>query len=122
MNRHRAASDWFDNFRPEWREAPDRAQVPLFPALQGTFDRLLPEAAAPGGAILQNAPLFPAVGNHEVSGRFRPNVTITRNGEEHFTDVQWMDNDPQPRWFAEWRYAQLAPEVNPAADPALREA
>jgi hypothetical protein len=121
VNRHRAASDWFDNFRSEWRDAPDRAQVPFFPALQGTFDRLLPEAVAPGGAILQNAPLFPTVGNHEVSGRFRPNVTITRNGQDHFTDVQWMDNDPQPRWFAEWRYAQLAPEVNPAADPAQRE-
>ena len=121
VNRHRAASDWFDNFRPEWRHAPARAQVPFFPALQGTYDRLLPEGLAPGGAILQNAPLFPSVGNHEVSGRFRPNLTITRNGEAHFTDVQWMDDDPQPSWFAEWRYEQVAQEVNPGADPALRE-
>jgi hypothetical protein len=122
VNRHSDAADWFDAFRPEWRNAPGEAQVAFFPALQGTYHTLLPEAIAPGGEILQNAPLFPAVGNHEVSGRFRPNLRVTRNGEDVFTDVQWMDNDPQPRWFAEWRYAMVADAVNPTADPALREA
>ena len=35
--------------------------------------------------------------------------------------INEMDNDPQPRWYAEARYAELAATVNPGNDPALRE-
>jgi hypothetical protein len=106
------ASEWFDDNR-------GRA---FFPALQGTTAaplertlerngvRYVTTTTYTGGPIIQHAPLFPAVGNHEVMGRFNPANTT---GQQY--------NDPVPRAVAEARYEQIAALVNPEDDPAIRE-
>ena len=90
----RRASEWFDRFDPSWRDdGPDyrRARPPFFPALQGTYRQLFP--AFPyrrGGEILQHAPLIDAIGNHEVSGRYRPNETVVLGGRSNLADINFM--------------------------------
>jgi hypothetical protein len=58
------ASEWFDDARG----------LSFFPALQGRAQYSLEKAgtttAYTGGALIQHAPLFPAIGNHEVMGRY----------------------------------------------------
>ncbi|MGC1308096.1 MAG: metallophosphoesterase [Phormidesmis sp.] len=58
------ASEWFD----------DAKGLAFFPGLQGRASYLLEKAgittAYQGGEIIQHAPLFPIIGNHEVMGRF----------------------------------------------------
>lgn len=106
------ASEWFDDSR-------GRA---FFPGLQGnaasTIERTRMEDGVEitstrtyvGGEIIQHAPLFPAVGNHEVMGRYNTGNSL---GTQY--------NDPQPRDVAEARYEELAELVNPDNDPAIRE-
>jgi hypothetical protein len=95
-------SEWFDH---------DNIDRPaFFPSLQGTMRKLHPTHPYLGGEILQNAWLFGAVGNHEVPGRFRPESD----------SINVMDNDPQPRWFAELRYELSKAEINPTDDPELK--
>ena len=57
------ASEWFD----------DAGELAFFPALQGRAEYAAENAETPvtykGGQIIQNAPLFPIIGNHEVMGR-----------------------------------------------------
>ena len=60
------ASEWFD----------DASELSFFPALQGRSARAVEAASETGesavytgGQIIQNAPLFPIIGNHEVMGR-----------------------------------------------------
>jgi hypothetical protein len=89
--------------------------------LQGRFQQLFPEFPYKGGRILQYATLFASIGNHEVSGRYRPNADIQVGNSVRRADINSMYNDPQPRWYAEMRYAELADEVNPSGDPAVRE-
>jgi len=125
----RRASEWFDRFDPAWLNNPGNegqpaypaTRPPFFPALQGTFQALFPEFPYQGGRILQNAALFASIGNHEVSGRYRPNAEIQLGNSVRTVDINSMYNDPQPRWYAELRYAELADEVNPSGDPAVRE-
>jgi hypothetical protein len=115
---HRA-SEWFDRYDPAWLETPGEEGQPaypatrpaFFPALQGTYQEIFPEFPYTGGAILQHAPLFGTIGNHESPGRWRP--------DEH--TINEMDNDPQPRWYAEMRYEQQAEEINSESDPEVRE-
>ncbi len=106
------ASEWFDDAR-------GRA---FFALLQGngnvTLDRTRTQEGVTintqrtyvGGQLIQHAPLFPVVGNHEVMGRFNPG---------HSTGAQY--NDPQPRAVAEARYEEVADLVNPEGDPEIRE-
>jgi hypothetical protein len=58
------ASEWFDDARG----------LAFFPGLQGRANYTLEKAgittAYQGGALIQHAPLFPAIGNHEVMGRY----------------------------------------------------
>jgi hypothetical protein len=58
------ASEWFD----------DRRGGAFFPALQGRGSYKLNKSGVEttyrGGELIQHAPLFPAIGNHEVMGRF----------------------------------------------------
>jgi hypothetical protein len=95
------ASEWFD----------DQRGGAFFPALQGRADYALDKAGQvtryQGGALIQQAPLFPAVGNHEVMGRVSPTAPL---------NAQF--NDPVPRSAALKLY-NTHPEIfNPTGDPA----
>ncbi|MBF2018012.1 MAG: metallophosphoesterase [Rivularia sp. T60_A2020_040] len=75
------ASEWFDDNRGN----------AFFPCLQGRANYLMEydgvKTTYTGGQIIQNAPIFPCIGNHEVMGRFNTgksldgefNDTIPRN-------------------------------------------
>lgn len=94
------ASEWFD----------DAAGAAFFPALQGRADHSLANQRYRGGALIQQAPLFAAIGNHEVMGRFSTVVPLN----DQF-------NDPVPRAAAEQHY-EMHPELfNPLGDPAIRQ-
>lgn len=96
------ASEWFDAEHGR----------SFFPVMQGRAHGLATNGSRyPGAAILQNAPLFTAVGNHEVQGR-RCGVRSLRAS---FAAAL-------PRAVAETEYVRVAAVVNPGADPAVREA
>nr|WP_228035126.1 fibronectin type III domain-containing protein [Oculatella sp. LEGE 06141] len=84
------ASEWFD----------DNRGAAFFPSLQGHAERELDRDGVvsrySGGAIIQSAPLFPAIGNHEVMGRFSMDVGL---GEQF--------DDPYPRQAAA-EYAEMS--------------
>lgn len=97
------ASEWFDDNR-------GRA---FFPALQGRARAELEtengrKVVYRGGHLIQSAPLFVAIANHEVMGRFSMD-----------TDLDAQFNDPVPRAIAQQRYLQNAAEVNPTGDGAI---
>jgi len=106
------ASEWFDDSRG----------FAFFPGLQGRASHTLERTRAEddvtistsrtyiGGEIIQHAPLFTAVGNHEVMGRYVPANSL---------GTQF--NDPVPASVAEARYEEIADIVNPTGDPDIRE-
>lgn len=95
------ASEWFDDTRGS----------AFFPVLQGNAARAGTNGRVYRGAeIIQNAPVYPAVGNHEVQGR--------RDGA---TSLNASFNAPVPRAVAEAAYEAVAADVNPSGDPAVRE-
>ncbi|EPF23873.1 MAG: metallophosphoesterase family protein [Microcystis aeruginosa Ma_MB_F_20061100_S19] len=71
------ASEWFDDSRGG----------AFFPCLQGRANYTLTkngiQTIYKGGEIIQNAPLFPAIGNHEVMGRFSNSTGLN----EQFKDA-----------------------------------
>jgi len=81
------ASEWFDDSR-------GRA---FFPSLQGRgFSELEKNGVKTvytGGELIQHAPLFPAIGNHEIMGRF-----------SNVSKLNDQFNDPYPRAAAEKSY------------------
>ncbi len=97
------ASEWFD----------DRRGGSFFPALQGKGSYELEQNGIKtiyqGGEIIQHAPLFTAIGNHEVMGR-RSKPTL----KEEF-------NDPIPRQVATELYQKTASKINPAEDIQLKQ-
>lgn len=78
------ASEWFD----------DQRGSAFFPTMQGRGGREATDGTVyRGGPILQNAPLYPAIGNHEVQGR--------RAGHSSLDD---SFANPVPRAVAEAAY------------------
>ena len=81
------ASEWFDDSR-------GRA---FFPSLQGRgfseLDKNGVKTVYTGGELIQHAPLFPAIGNHEIMGRFSK---VSKLNDQF--------NDPFPRAAAEKNY------------------
>jgi hypothetical protein len=98
------ASEWFDDARGG----------AFFPALQGNASMDITRGDVTttyvGGEILQYAPIFTALGNHEVMGR----VDAGDLGEQY--------NSPLPLEVAEAAYADVADDVNPSGDPQVKAA
>lgn len=94
------ASEWFDSAN----------QKAYFPGLQGTAAFKGKNGNTyTGGAIIQNAPMYTAIGNHEVMGRI-----------DGATSLNKAFNAPVPHAVAEAEYEKVAAEVNPSGDPAVK--
>ena len=97
------ASEWFDD---------DRGGA-FFPSLQGRGNYRLERDGVTstyrGGEIIQHAPLFTAIGNHEVMGKVDPDSTL----KQEF-------NQPHPRQVATEFYQQNANKINPTQDPQIK--
>jgi hypothetical protein len=93
----------------------------FFQSLQGTARRWNPGSPYTGAPVLQHAPLYGCLGKHEYPGRWRMNPATNNPNNPEPVNINAMDNDPQPRWYAEARYAEVAATVNPTGDPALRQ-
>lgn len=96
------ASEWFD----------DERGGAFFPGLQGTAARELTydgvTTSYKGGEIIQHAPLYAVIGNHEVMGRIK----------DAALGIQF--NSPVPTEVAERAYEKVAALVNPIGDPRTR--
>jgi len=96
------ASEWFDDTRGS----------AFFAVLQGNGGRASTGGTVYEGApIIQNAPLFTAIGNHEVQGR--------RDGA---TSLGASFSAAVPREVAEAEYEKVAAEVNPSGDSEVKAA
>lgn len=94
------ASEWFD----------DERGSAFFPAMQGNAGRKASDGKIyRGGEILQNATIYPAIGNHEVQGRIAGKASL----QDSFTN-------PVPRTVAENEYRKVAEVVNPTDDPVVK--
>lgn len=98
------ASEWFDDARGG----------AFFPCLQGRARYELTKNETKtiyrGGEIIQYAPLFTAIGNHEVMGRFSRERSLKQ-----------QLSDAYPRQAARKYYEENAAEINPTGDPDLKE-
>ncbi|MBW4489148.1 MAG: metallophosphoesterase [Trichocoleus desertorum ATA4-8-CV12] len=99
------ASEWFD----------DNRGGAFFPALQGRaaykLEKQGQETIYRGGEIIQHAPLFTTIGNHEVMGRFSMENSLNSQVE-----------DAIPHAIASARYAEQAQSSQPADDATARAA
>jgi 3',5'-cyclic AMP phosphodiesterase CpdA len=99
------ASEWFD----------DRRGNAFFPVLQGRANYTLEKDGKAtiytGAALIQNVPLFPALGNHEIMGKW---------SEEQGLNTQF--DGSYPRRVAESDYEREADKINPSGDPNIKEA
>lgn len=98
------ASEWFDDNRGD----------AFFPSLQGRASYELEKNGVKtvytGGKLIQNAPLYPAIGNHEVMGVFSTEMSLNQQFSQAY-----------PREAAEKIYTQNAKDINPSNDPKIRE-
>ncbi len=102
------ASEWFD----------DNRGGAFFPCLQGRASRLLGGETYRGGALIQHAPLFPAIGNHEVMGVYDPeapalnlsgarpshalasNLTTEQSQDQSFNTLSYQEIFAAPPYYA----------------------
>lgn len=98
------ASEWFDS----------ESGNAFFPVLQGRAHYTLKkddfETVYKGGELIQHAPLFTAIGNHEVMGRFSMETGL---------NSQFGDAYPQSK--AEENYQKSKAMINPRNDPQLKQ-
>jgi hypothetical protein len=98
------ASEWFD----------DNRGGAFFPCLQGRahyeLDKNGVKTTYTGSELIQSAPLFTAIGNHEVMGRFSKDSNL---------NAQF--NDAYPRAAANAIYEKNAKQLNPTNDPKVRQ-
>ncbi|MGK7878970.1 MAG: metallophosphoesterase [Crocosphaera sp.] len=92
------SSEWFD----------DQRGGAFFPCLQGLANYSIENTVYEGGQLIQFAPLFPAIGNHEVMGRWSDNKRLS----QQFVDAI-------PRQVAKNIYLEKADSINPDADPDI---
>ncbi len=107
------AGDFVDypNRASEWFDRDSTSRPAFYPALQGRWNQLNPAGDYQGGALLQHAALFGTLGNHEVSGRWMPDVN----------NINTMYNDPQPAWYATIRYGDYLDWGNPTDPHYVRD-
>jgi hypothetical protein len=114
------ASEWFDrvggNGNSNFAGNPS-----FFQSFQGTAHRWNPGAPYAGAQVLQYAPLYGCLGNHEYPGRWRMDSRTNNANNPQLISINNMDNDPQPKWYAEIRYEEVKAVVNPSNDTALRQ-
>lgn len=93
------ASEWFD----------DNRGGAFFPCLQGRANYELNKNGLKtryqGGQLIQAAPLFPTIGNHEVMGRFSTEDDLDR-----------QMSDATPRWISEKLYADNLADFSSSKD------
>ena len=83
-----AAHQWFDDDRAFFRTMQGRARAE---------DR--GGHVSPGAAILQHAPLFPAIGNHEVQGRIAGDDRLGMSAvPRHVADALFDGNGDREHW------------------------
>jgi hypothetical protein len=93
------ASEWFDDSRGN----------SFFPCLQGKASYQLTKNGVSttyrGGEIIQHAPLFTAIGNHEVMGRF----SVDKSLNEQFEDAipKWVATKFSPHGFNTNSYEEI---------------
>jgi hypothetical protein len=97
------ASEWFD----------DNRGASFFPILQGNaavrLSHDLGGAWYRGGEIIQHAPIFPVVGNHDVMGRF-----------SMINSLNFQSDDTWPREVAQEQYLKLYGTLrNPREEPTI---
>jgi hypothetical protein len=99
------ASEWFD----------DNRGGAFFPCIQGRAHYQLEKngikTTYKGASLIQYAPLYTAIGNHEVMGRFSMDSGLNN-----------QFSDPFPRAAAKAIYQQNVKQLNPSNDPKFREA
>ncbi|GFE70328.1 metallophosphoesterase [Chroococcus sp. FPU101] len=88
------ASEWFDDHRGG----------AFFPCLQGHAHYELQSRIYQGGEIIQHAPLYPAIGNHEVMGRFS---TIKGLNEQFYDAVPRFGQKNQDNSFNTDTYEEI---------------
>ena len=90
INHADRASEWFD----------DASGLALFPNLQGNSQYNLEKAGTTttyqGGELIQHAPLFPIIGNHEVMGRYSTTEPINAQFVNTLPRDVVSDFYPQP--------------------------
>lgn len=95
------ASEWFDS----------ENGLAFFRGLQGNAGFEAPNGETyNGGEILQYAPIYTAIGNHEVQGRI-----------DGMDSLDASFNAPVPREVAEAEYEKVADEVNPEGHAEVKE-
>lgn len=97
------ASEWFD----------DNRGGAFFPLLQGRGNYQLEKNGVnttyKGGKLIQNMPLFTAIGNHEIMGKFSTEI-----------DLNEQFGNPYPRQAAETVYQKNIQTINPNNNPEVK--
>ncbi len=95
-----AADEWFDS----------ESGGAFFKSVQGKADKKYSGITSKGGALIQYAPMYSSVGNHEVTGRYSESTT-----------PKTEFNDPVPRAYAEALYNERNSDAEPSNDIAVED-